>query len=117
MPNYFVKSGHQISGFISVLDAAFGNFRARRKLFGHYVSRSVIERPSAAGKQKILCAVFLMNFVFIRQVIANHRSEEHTSELQSRGQLVCRLLLEKKNTSRASRSISPPSPTPTRPYA
>src|SRR5690625_5378498 len=26
------------------------------------------------------------------------RSEEHTSELQSRGQLVCRLLLEKKNT-------------------
>src|SRR5690625_5722348 len=26
------------------------------------------------------------------------RSEEHTSELQSRGQLVCRLLLEKRNT-------------------
>src|SRR5437870_8967023 len=28
------------------------------------------------------------------------RSEEHTSELQSRGHLVCRLLLEKKNISR-----------------
>src|SRR6202043_2422919 len=27
-----------------------------------------------------------------------HRSEEHTSELQSRGHLVCRLLLEKKKT-------------------
>src|SRR5439155_2725355 len=27
------------------------------------------------------------------------RSEEHTSELQSRGHLVCRLLLEKKNDS------------------
>src|SRR5690625_5870665 len=27
----------------------------------------------------------------------NLRSEEHTSELQSRGHLVCRLLLEKKN--------------------
>src|SRR5690625_6214370 len=26
------------------------------------------------------------------------RSEEHTSELQSRGHIVCRLLLEKKNT-------------------
>src|SRR5690625_5671164 len=26
------------------------------------------------------------------------RSEEHTSELQSRGHLVCRLLLEKNNT-------------------
>src|SRR5215208_1768296 len=29
------------------------------------------------------------------------RSEEHTSELQSRGHLVCRLLLEKKKQSRA----------------
>src|SRR5207249_12070591 len=28
----------------------------------------------------------------------NRRSEEHTSELQSRFDLVCRLLLEKKNT-------------------
>src|SRR3712207_8678979 len=28
----------------------------------------------------------------------NVRSEEHTSELQSRQYLVCRLLLEKKNT-------------------
>src|SRR5690625_5339552 len=28
---------------------------------------------------------------------ARERSEEHTSELQSRGHLVCRLLLEKKN--------------------
>src|SRR5699024_11858016 len=30
------------------------------------------------------------------QVILNSRSEEHTSELQSRFDLVCRLLLEKK---------------------
>src|SRR5690625_6026019 len=28
------------------------------------------------------------------------RSEEHTSELQSRGHLVCRLLLEKKNNNK-----------------
>src|SRR5690606_42163708 len=33
-----------------------------------------------------------------RQLAAPHpRSEEHTSELQSRENLVCRLLLEKKN--------------------
>src|SRR5690625_6998477 len=31
------------------------------------------------------------------RVVPLGRSEEHTSELQSRGQLVCRLLLEKKN--------------------
>src|SRR5207253_7518625 len=30
------------------------------------------------------------------------RSEEHTSELQSRGHLVCRLLLEKKKNSNTS---------------
>src|SRR5437660_6093644 len=30
------------------------------------------------------------------------RSEEHTSELQSRGHLVCRLLLEKKNSTQLS---------------
>src|SRR5439155_5790434 len=34
---------------------------------------------------------------------AEKRSEEHTSELQSRGQLVCRLLLEKKNEGRQLR--------------
>src|SRR5207253_6461182 len=34
------------------------------------------------------------------------RSEEHTSELQSRGHLVCRLLLEKKKTIEIYRSIA-----------
>src|SRR2546430_9682831 len=33
----------------------------------------------------------------VRQ-LAHERSEEHTSELQSQSNLVCRLLLEKKNT-------------------
>src|SRR2546430_7087542 len=31
------------------------------------------------------------------QFLASSRSEEHTSELQSQSNLVCRLLLEKKN--------------------
>src|SRR5439155_6818418 len=38
----------------------------------------------------------LQNKVAERQQQAQARSEEHTSELQSRGHLVCRLLLEKK---------------------
>src|SRR5215208_8542628 len=33
------------------------------------------------------------------------RSEEHTSELQSRGHLVCRLLLEKKKKTRVTSTI------------
>src|SRR5256885_3659045 len=32
-----------------------------------------------------------------RESVPRHRSEEHTSELQSPCNLVCRLLLEKKN--------------------
>src|SRR5207253_10961728 len=35
------------------------------------------------------------------------RSEEHTSELQSRGHLVCRLLLEKKKEEHRSKFQSP----------
>src|SRR5690554_7593113 len=42
------------------------------------------------GKEK---AIVYENFVLVPQA----RSEEHTSELQSRPHLVCRLLLEKKN--------------------
>src|SRR5436305_4500018 len=39
------------------------------------------------------------------------RSEEHTSELQSRPHLVCRLLLEKKNPTSQSASLpDPPHP-------
>src|SRR5437870_4436797 len=37
------------------------------------------------------------------------RSEEHTSELQSRGHLVCRLLLEKKKPPRPSSGSAPAS--------
>src|SRR5438034_7579596 len=40
--------------------------------------------------KKILVVVFIAHVVLIR-------SEEHTSELQSHSDLVCRLLLEKKN--------------------
>src|SRR2546430_12926049 len=40
---------------------------------------------------------------------ANARSEEHTSELQSQSNLVCRLLLEKKKKSSTDQTSHPPS--------
>src|SRR3989442_12014547 len=50
------------------------------------------------------------------------RSEEHTSELQSRPHLVCRLLLEKKKQMEGANPLlappslrRPPDPTPSRP--
>src|SRR2546421_3996269 len=39
-----------------------------------------------------------------RQVVGRERSEEHTSELQSRSDLVCRLLLEKKKKAETRRA-------------
>src|SRR5207249_2479924 len=46
----------------------------------------------------------------IRAVVLNHqedrRSEEHTSELQSRFDVVCRLLLEKKKAARTLKSVT-----------
>src|SRR5690625_5759246 len=40
------------------------------------------------------------NFIGSTKELKQSRSEEHTSELQSRGHLVCRLLLEKKKRTR-----------------
>src|SRR2546430_9378275 len=39
---------------------------------------------------------------------AGRRSEEHTSELQSQSNLVCRLLLEKKKNTTHSTTATPP---------
>src|SRR3712207_8695514 len=47
--------------------------------------------PSSTGAGNVATAV-----------VSDSRSEEHTSELQSRQYLVCRLLLEKKNTTHLS---------------
>src|SRR5258707_4467236 len=44
----------------------------------------------------------------------DYRSEEHTSELQSRQYLVCRLLLEKKKTRRRPRGPCGPGDDPSR---
>src|SRR2546428_6300907 len=44
-----------------------------------------------------------------RIAVLEKRSEEHTSELQSRSDLVCRLLLEKKNNTNID-AVSQPDP-------
>src|SRR5438105_8330434 len=45
-------------------------------------------------------------------VVVATRSEEHTSELQSRVDLVCRLLLEKKKTDMSATTAAHTSPSP-----
>src|SRR5688572_32211992 len=45
----------------------------------------------------VLSVMYVLPAVMIAWVGNENRSEEHTSELQSQSNLVCRLLLEKKN--------------------
>src|SRR5439155_6533462 len=45
----------------------------------------------------IVAASMTLALIKLIARVMDARSEEHTSELQSRGHLVCRLLLEKKN--------------------
>src|SRR5690606_39783184 len=49
------------------------------------------------SRLQFLCVQFALLVGICSQVHRAMRSEEHTSELQSRENLVCRLLLEKKN--------------------
>src|SRR5690625_5791471 len=82
----------------------------RKKARKQYLSLSKQRKPS---KEKIHKAIKQQlgyvhrNLKHIEKLGINslHRSEEHTSELQSRGHLVCRLLLEKKKKTNTITSI------------
>src|SRR5690625_4683470 len=64
--------------FTSTLDKELRDKKVKNNLEGvPTVAKALAEKAKAAGIERV-------------------RSEEHTSELQSRGHLVCRLLLEKK---------------------
>src|SRR5439155_2734141 len=74
-------------------------------LFRSFVRRTLADVPNmliAAGTlymgatTRRHVAVFVVLTLPIAASALKERSEEHTSELQSRGHLVCRLLLEKK---------------------
>src|SRR3712207_6900711 len=55
--------------------------------------------PGPAVAQKAVSSSTWVGSARASTPVSNVRSEEHTSELQSRQYLVCRLLLEKKNLS------------------
>src|SRR2546428_7223218 len=73
---------------VGVVVAAFAALRGRHAAkFGCPKDRGVLEQA----------ALFEILNESRGAARKTHRSEEHTSELQSRSDLVCRLLLEKKN--------------------
>src|SRR3712207_7066173 len=74
-------------------------FRSLQSLLGvgalHEARQLILGDYAAVG----LCPCDARNLLDRAEVPLAPRSEEHTSELQSRQYLVCRLLLEKKNLS------------------
>src|SRR3712207_7360589 len=58
------------------------------------VTSTASDMSDADQRNRLL---FSENFTIMKKAWTEPRSEEHTSELQSRQYLVCRLLLEKKN--------------------
>src|SRR5439155_10595140 len=68
-----------------------GNLMKRRDKFDYIL----IETTGMADPGPVAQTFFMDDEVQSKTTI-DGRSEEHTSELQSRGHLVCRLLLEKK---------------------
>src|SRR2546428_7178218 len=76
-------------------------FRSREAQVGVGVGTRLVGFLPRASVQAIYSYSFVEKVldVAIDRSNAFVRSEEHTSELQSRSDLVCRLLLEKKNSS------------------
>src|SRR5690625_6744232 len=85
------QTGHNSGVIHSGIYYRPGSYRARNCVDGRHQLVSFSEEN---GVKYEMCGKVI--------VAANEeemiRSEEHTSELQSRGHLVCRLLLEKKKT-------------------
>src|SRR5256886_10338201 len=71
-------------------------FRSQRRQ-GRRATRAVDPRLLAGARvdPRVLRLASLAADLRGRRLAARHRSEEHTSELQSQSNLVCRLLLEK----------------------
>src|SRR5258708_11693865 len=70
----------------------------KHPLDGDVAKGRIGDERVAIGKRQLLALDQLVNQFRRAEEAGVCRSEEHTSELQSPDHLVCRLLLEKKNT-------------------
>src|SRR5699024_11472581 len=86
-----------LSPSFTVLSFAFRSFVCLTSVPVELWSRSLLAiGSSGVSSLSSFAATYALFFV------VNTRSEEHTSELQSRFDLVCRLLLEKKKKTTSS---------------
>src|SRR5690606_40871314 len=83
---------HRGHGMESTVDGAYQRSGAEG---GEIFRRGLHRHPGGFTPGAVV--PFVIGELVDERGIADARSEEHTSELQSRENLVCRLLLEKKN--------------------
>src|SRR3712207_9113369 len=72
-------------------------FRSLLMLFEVYAQPWDVVLTSSAMAEEVIRTLVGSIALVLAVPVTTVRSEEHTSELQSRQYLVCRLLLEKKN--------------------
>src|SRR5687768_18346994 len=73
-------------------------FRSFQPAGGLVASAGIAESAADTATDHFQLSIGAFTSATNRLAMAHMRSEEHTSELQSRLHLVCRLLLEKKKT-------------------
>src|SRR5256885_4407697 len=66
----------------------------------------IVHPAGRTPRAHALLALMLLTAARFPSRLDEHRSEEHTSELQSPCNLVCRLLLEKKKTNRSVSTVT-----------
>src|SRR5690625_6201095 len=87
------------AGTLSLEEMTGGTFTITNGvIYGSMMSTPILNEPQSAilGMHNIVQRPVVVDGEITIRPMMYLRSEEHTSELQSRGHLVCRLLLEKK---------------------
>src|SRR2546430_10681429 len=89
----------EVPGYMSVLEPGHDSLTVRPKAWAELGAALVILARDAELRARMGAAGYEKAQRYSWGAVASQvvRSEEHTSELQSQSNLVCRLLLEKKN--------------------
>src|SRR5690349_23124606 len=116
IPSYLAYEPHKTNesvswklGLLAALSAIGVSLAIWRGLRSWLATRSLLKDWLAASTrvegEKISVPTFVLQHSFRpRRELTRRRSEEHTSELQSRREIVCRLLLEKKKKKKKEKS-------------
>src|SRR5439155_24604866 len=89
LPSFPTRRSSDLMGRRSLSGSPIGGIVETQEMLDFCGQHNITAEVEVIPIQKI-------NEAYDRLVKSDVRSEEHTSELQSRGHLVCRLLLEKK---------------------